>query len=415
MTTVQARELLASLFRVALERVHGHACVSRYLLANPLPGPVATVAIGKAAGAMTSGAVEVLQESLVSGLVISPAGQADIDVTDSANITHYFAEHPVPGRGSLAAGAGLLAFINELPVDCRLLFLISGGTSSLVEVPVEGIGLPELERVNRWLLGSGFDIAQTNRVRTLLSRIKGGQLRAWLGGRETCALLLSDVPTNDIGIIGSGLLHPAPAPAGMLPELPGWLSSLLPVRVEVDTSLPVVEHHIVATNHDALAAIVEAAAQRGHHAMIDAEPLTGDVHVAAGRIVEYLQKAPPGLYLWGGETTVVLPDMPGDGGRNQQLALAVAARLAVTGLPVVLLAAGTDGRDGNSVATGAIIDGDSVQRGSRHGLVARDALANADAGTFLAASGDRLLTGPSGTNVMDIVIALKQSRDSYDN
>jgi hydroxypyruvate reductase len=149
--------------------------------------------------------------------------------------------------------------------------------------------------------------------------------------------------------------------------------------------------------------------------MIDTEPLTGDVHVAAERIVEYLQKATPGLYLWGGETTVVLPDMPGDGGRNQQLALAVAARLAITGLPVVLLAAGTDGRDGNSEATGAIIDGDSVQRGSRHGLVARDALAKADAGTFLAASGDRLLTGPSGTNVMDIVIALKQSRDSYDH
>jgi hydroxypyruvate reductase len=415
MTTAQARELLDSLFRLALDRVHGHTCVSRYLLANPLRGPVATVAIGKAAAAMTAGAAEVLQAALVSGLVVSPAGQADIDVTVGANITLLFAEHPVPGPGSIAAGQALLAFISELPADCRLLFLISGGASSLVEVPVEGIGLAELERVNRWLLGSGFDIAQTNRVRTALSRIKGGQLRAYLGAREACVLLLSDVPTNDVGIIGSGLLHPAAGPAGVLPVLPGWLSSLLPVRVEVDTPLPDVEHHIVATNHDALAAIVEAAAQRGHHAVINTEPLTGDVHAAAGRIIEYLKTAPPGLYLWGGETTVVLPDMPGDGGRNQQLALAVALQLAATALPVVLLAAGTDGRDGNSVAAGAIIDAESVQRGEQHGLHARAALASADAGTFLAASGDRLLTGPSGTNVMDIVIALKQSRDMYDN
>lgn len=409
MSTAQVRELLDALFRVALERVHGQACVRNYLQANPLPGPVATIAIGKAAAAMLSGAAEVLQASLVSGLVISPAGQADIDV--GANITHFFAEHPVPGPGSLAAGAGLLAFINGLPANCRLLFLISGGTSSLVEVPVEGVGLPELERVNRWLLGSGFDIAQTNRVRTLLSRIKGGQLRAFLGEREACVLLLSDVPTNDVGIIGSGLLYPATQPVGALPDLPGWLSSLLPAQLDMDSPLPAVKHHVVATNHDALAAIVDAAAQRGHHAVIDAEPLTGDVCVAAARIVEYLRTAPPGLYLWGGETTVVLPDRPGEGGRNQQLALAVAIRLAETELPVVLLAAGTDGRDGNSAATGAIVDGDSVRRGSNHGLVAREALANADAGTFLAASGDRLVTGPTGTNVMDIVMALKQPRD----
>jgi hydroxypyruvate reductase len=406
MSTAQARELLVTLFGAALKRVHGHACVHDYLLENPLQGPVATVAIGKAANAMLSGAAEVLQESLVSGLVICPAGQVDVAV--GTNITQYVADHPVPGPGSLAAGKGLLAFLNELPANCRLLFLISGGASSLVEVPVEGIGLPELERVNRWLLGSGLDIAQTNRIRTLLSRIKGGRLRAFLGEREACVLLLSDVPTNDAGIIGSGLLYPVTGPVEGLPELPRWLQSLLPAHTDMAAPLPDVAHHIVATNHDALAAIVDAAAGHGHHAVIDAEPLTGDVQAAAGRIVQYLHTAPPGLYLWGGETTVVLPDRPGEGGRNQQLALEVAVRLAEAALPVVLLAAGTDGHDGNSAATGAIIDGESVRRGQKNGLVALDALATADAGAFLAASGDQLLTGPTGTNVMDIVMALKQ-------
>ena len=130
-------------------------------------------------------------------------------------------------------------------------------------------------------------------------------------------------------------------------------------------------------------------------------------------LLDALRVAPPGIHVWGGESTVRLPAAPGEGGRNQQLALYIAQRMPA-GQPLVVLCAGSDGRDGNSDAAGAIIDAQTVARGEGQGLDAGDCLARADAGTFLRASGDQLVTGPTGTNVMDIVIALKLAEYSTD-
>ncbi|MGB5261349.1 MAG: DUF4147 domain-containing protein [Gammaproteobacteria bacterium] len=402
----QTRALLESLFREGLQAVHGRRCVVQHLQADREPGDTAVIAIGKAACAMASGAVDVLQDAISSMLVISPATEADNCPRADSRIPHSYGNHPVPGADSLAAGASLLALLNQLPAHTRLLFLLSGGTSSLVEVPNPGISLAKLQAVYRWLLGSGLDIAQVNRVRSALSQIKGGKLRRFLGDRDTRALLLSDVPGDDASVIGSGLLQPATTTAADFPELPDWLQAMLDQAPAAPACEQVIEHAIVGSNRVALEAIVAGARQRGRLATCMDEPLSGDVHLAAGHMVAQLQSAAPGLYVWGGETTVRLPEHPGEGGRNQHLALAVARQLTA-GMPVVLLSAGSDGRDGNSEAAGAIVDVHTVSRGQQQGLDAGDCLRRAAAGTFLEASGDRLVTGPTGTNVMDIVIAVK--------
>jgi hydroxypyruvate reductase len=400
-----ARDLLADLFRVALTHVHGRRCVSQYLQLNRVAGNTAVIAIGKAAAAMMEGAMDVLRDDICAALVISPAGQKD-DILDSdLRISRIVGNHPVPGRESLLAGEQLLDYLRSIPVDCELLFLISGGTSSLVEVPKAGIRLADLQKVNRWLLGSGLDIVRMNQVRTALSRIKGGQLSEHLGGRHTRVLLLSDVPGDEVGVIGSGLLYPVSPPPRDSLQVPGWLQQLLDALPKSETPATDIEHCIVATNLDALEAIAVRARQLGIDAAIGPAQLSGDVIEAADRIVVHLRSAAPGMYIWGGETTVNLPDNHGQGGRNQQLALAVADRLA--GEPVVLLAAGTDGHDGCSEVAGAIIDSQTVRRGESTGLDAPDCLLRADAGSFLQASGDLFHTGPTGTNVMDIVIAVK--------
>jgi hydroxypyruvate reductase len=408
----QARALLEALFREALQAVHGRRCVAQYLLAHREPGDIAAIAIGKAACAMMAGAVDILQDAIHSGLVISPAGEEQIGLHTDRRIRQVSGNHPIPAAESLAAGQALLAFLDTRPAHCGLLFLISGGTSSLVEVPQAGIGAAELQAVNHWLLGSGLDIVQMNRVRSALSQIKGGRLRRFLGKHDARVLLLSDVPGDDTSVIGSGLLQPPPSRTAALPALPEWLQALIGRTPPVEAIADVIEHCIVGSNRVALDAIVAGARRQGWQASRMDEPLAGDVHQASGRIVAQCQSAAPGLYVWGGETTVRLPDRPGEGGRNQQLALAVADLAA--GMPIVLLSAGSDGRDGNSEAAGAIIDAQTVPRGQQRGLDAGDCLRRAAAGTFLAASGDRLVTGPTGTNVMDIVIAAKLAESADD-
>jgi hydroxypyruvate reductase len=406
-----ARGLLAALFAEGLQAVHGRECVARHLQARPAAGRTAIIAIGKAAGAMLSGALEVLQDALSSALLITPQGEAASCPVADSRIRHVPGNHPVPGAESVAAGTALCEFLAALPTRQALLVLISGGSSSLVEVPQPGIDLAELQAVNRWLLASGLDIVQMNQVRSALSQIKGGRLQAHVGQRAVQVLLLSDVPGDDPAIIGSGLLQPA-APAA-LPELPDWLQALVERVPATPGPARHIEHCIVANNRAALDAVVRAARRQGWPAMRMDTPLSGDVPALADRLVQQLQAVAPGMYVWGGESTVRLPVHPGEGGRNQQLALAMATRLTA-GSPVVLLAAGTDGRDGNSDAAGAIIDAQTVARGEQAGLDAADCLRRADAGSFLRASGDRLVTGPTGTNVMDIVIAAKFAESSTD-
>jgi len=403
----RARKELLEIFQAGVARVEGRNAVR--LALRRMQGEVSLVAIGKAAGSMAQGALQVLGESVVDGLVISKPGHLDESSLKAAGLRCLYGGHPLPDDSSLLAGEALVDFVQQLPADRQLLFLISGGTSGLVEQLREGVDLSALRRVNQWLLGSGLPIGAINRVRKSLSRIKGGGLIPLLQGRPARVLLISDVPGDDPSVIGSGLLVAEPDPLTNLAELklPEWLWPLLPSQPRPELPSPDnVRLEIVASLADARQAAAERARELGYPVQVQGAPVVGDAEVVGRRLGYELIDSWPGIYIWGGEPTVRLPAEPGRGGRNQHLALCVAEQIAGN-RSVCFLAAGTDGGDGPGEDAGALVDGGTVSRGSRVAGDVRACLARADSGRFLQASGDLVRTGPTGTNVMDLMIGIK--------
>lgn len=408
---VWGRRILLEVCAAALGRVEGRVSVDRALMARPAEGPTWACAMGKAAQSMMLGARDALGSSWRGGLLITKPGHLDPVMLERLGVESWQGGHPLPDECSLRAGDRLLRVLAELPSETRLLFLISGGASSLVECPVKGLGLTELRRINDWLLGSGLAIDAVNRVRKSVSLIKGGGLLSLIGDRLVRALAISDVPGDDPAVIGSGLLVPEPALAAGLAdlELPTWLAEWVALGLAERGPPPPFGPRIelVATLAEALSAAADAGRQAGLPVSLHPAPITGDAALVGGRLARALLDGPPGLQIWGGETTVRLPPAPGQGGRNQQLALAAALELAgQTG--VWLLSLGTDGTDGPTEDAGALVDGGTCQRIADAGLDAATALARADAGTALETSGDLIRTGPTGTNVMDLILGLRQ-------
>lgn len=404
----RARRDLLQIFQAGVARVSGRFAVSAGL--RMPPGEVSLVAIGKAAGSMAEGALDSLGDRIVDGLVISKPGHLDEAQMRSRGLRCLQGGHPLPDRLSLQAGDELVNFINGLPAQRQLLFLISGGASGLVEQLREGVDLAALQRINQWLLGSGLPIGAINRVRKSLSRIKGGGLIPILAGRPARVLLISDVPGDDPAVIGSGLLVAEADPLQTLQDLalPEWLRQLLPAAPRPE--LPAgdgIALSIVASLSDARQAAADKARELGYQVQVHTAAIVGDVSVVGRRLGYELIDSWPGLYIWGGEPTLRLPQNPGRGGRNQHLALCVAEQIAGNHA-VCFLSAGTDGGDGPGKDAGALVDGGTISRGSRAGgLDPQRCLAGADSGRFLEASGDLVHTGPTGTNVMDLMIGLK--------
>jgi len=405
----EPRRVLVEVLHEAVEAVSGRACVARHLRGHPLPAPVHLLAIGKAASRMAAGAGDALGERIAAALVLTKHGHCEPLPAGVAGRCLESA-HPVPDASSLAAGRALLEFAAAVPADANALVLTSGGASSLVEVLPEGVPDEALARIHRWLLGSGLAIGPMNRVRKRISCIKAGRLAAVLGAACTRHLLISDVPGDDPRVIGSGLLAPH-APADVAVDdlaLPGWLRALLDAAPSLapPEAFAGIESVLVATPGDARRAAARAAGARGHEVREDQTLVEGDA-IAAGRsLAARTAGGPPGVQVWSGETTVRLPERPGRGGRCQSLALAAALEIAGRE-DLWLLAAGTDGSDGPGEDAGALVDGGTVRRGEQAGLDARACLAAADAGRFLEASGDLLSTGPTGTNVMDLMLGLR--------
>ena len=406
--SIRPREALLEAYRAAIAAVEGRGCTARWLAAHPPgPGKWYLLALGKAAAAMTRGALDVLGASVQRGLVVTREGYGDADLEQDPRIRVLFSAHPVPDRRSLAAGEAVVRFMETAPEDAAFLVLVSGGASSLLERLPEGVGVEALQSFNRALLASGLDIGAMNRARKAVSRIKGGRLARHLRGRRALALLISDVPGDRPETIGSGPLFPDPDPATALsPELAAICPLAPPAPPPDDAVFASVEAHVGATNAAARRAAASALERGGIPARAVPELLQGDAVQRGPQLLDELLAGPRGAVVWGGEPTVVLPERPGRGGRMQALALAAAVR--GTGRPDWwLLAGGTDGADGPGDDAGALVDGGTVERGrAGGGGDPAGALERADAGRFLAASGDLLRTGSTGTNVMDVVIGL---------
>lgn len=405
------RHQLLAIYQAAIQAVNGRQCAVEALNRQPMNTACRVIAIGKAASSMLQGAREALGDRMDQALLITKQGHLGPVINDP-RVRYFEAGHPTPNDQSLQAGQALLTFIANSPARTPLLFLISGGSSALVEVLPEGMNLEKLIAVNEWLLASGWDIHRMNRVRKALSCIKGGRLAAFLDGRPARVLAISDVPGDALGSIGSGLLAPDPQPldGALQSQLPDWIQSLVgqsPRPPSIDSpSFQTVESQIVASNAIARQAAATKAKSLGMVVYAHNGLLTGDALEAGRRLADELIQGEPGLHIWGGETTVTLPAHPGRGGRCQAMALA-AAQVLSAHAACLFLAAGTDGTDGPGDDAGALVDGESLRRGQREGFDAQACLSAADSGSFLDAAGDLINTGPTGTNVMDLVLAYK--------
>lgn len=409
MTELTARELLVMLYQTALDAVDGRYLVNQWLRDNQ---PAITsqasvthcVAVGKAAAAMLQGALD-STPSIKQSLLICPPSKITRQLKKNKAVICRPSSHPLPDETSIAAGEALVSFLQAIEAHEKILFLISGGASSLVEVPVENISLAQLQQINNYLLSSGKDIHQVNSWRQQFSKIKGGGLLHWLKTSQVTQLLLSDVKDDKAEFIGSGLL----IKTSQQPEADAFLSGLLS-RDALDASAPAsavnVDTHIIGNIKTAMRAVHDAAQAEGLNSTLYDEFLEGDASEVAGRLYLTLKQAEPGVHIWGGETTVRLPVRPGIGGRNQTLALAFAEYLDEHP-DLHLLAAGTDGVDGNSSCAGAAVSMYTGKKARAMGFDLKKEIEKANAGVVLMATDDLVQGAHSNTNVMDIIIAYK--------
>jgi hydroxypyruvate reductase len=383
---MNTRHTLLELFDAALRAADGRERVAD-VLRRIRTGPVAVFAVGKAASAMSLGALEALGDQIASALIITKDGHVDPQCRRIPGVQILESAHPVPDERSLAAGAALERAVARVAPDAVPVFLVSGGSSSLVESLRDGVELDQLRALNERGLAAGWDIRRLNGERSALSRLKGGGIARLLAGRPARALFVSDVPGDDPDVIGSGLLG---RDAG---------------RADA------IERQIVANVEDAARAAVEAGAARGLTLERRAARFDGEAAEVAKEFVSALRAAGADGLVWGGESTVQLPAQAGRGGRNTHLALA-GARLMRAGVRLKVLAAGTDGTDGPTEDAGAVVDAGTVVRAELAGVDVERAFLRFDSGTALEAAEDLVHTGPTGTNVGDILIGLRHSATS---
>ncbi len=330
----QETDLLTELFLEGVRAVSGKQAVANAKEIVAASAPTHVLSVGKAACAMYLGLDETLRQ--LPALIVTKHGHSKDGPAPGARVEVIESSHPVPNEDSLAAGKRALEFVGVCGRDYRLLMLVSGGASALVEALRDGYTLADLETTTRRYLSDGSDIHAINAARREISRIKGGGLLAPFEGRGVQVLAISDVSGDDIGVIGSGI---------------GAKST-----GDFDYDC-----RIIASNEVARSAIAVRAQAEGLAVIVNEESLYDDVNALAKRIAARCISGPPGLYIFGGEPTVELPDSPGRGGRNQALGLLLAKQFQGRG-GITCLVAGTDGSDGVADAAGAIVDGESFTR-----------------------------------------------------
>ena len=374
MTIDTRRRDLQVIWQAAVEAVSGEQAVTRAIEADDEFAPDLIIAVGKAAVGMCRGALN--RYHGCPALVVTKYDHADDDILGRRNVRVIESAHPIPDQKSLDAGDAMLECIAGLTAESRLLLLVSGGASALAESLPDTMSLADLQDVTDEMISTGKTIGQINKRRKQMSQIKDGKLLAAFKGAEARIYAISDVEGDSIATIGSGIgdCHRATVPASS---------------------------KIIASNRIARDRAAQAAKKLGYAVNCNEENLYDDVFELAPLIGRQLTGAEPGVYIWGGEPTVMLPENPGRGGRNQALALAAAEYLPDKN-NISLLVAGTDGSDGPTTAAGGLVDCATFLDSD----AARAALKAADAGTYLEQHDSLFVTGPTNTNVMDLAIAI---------
>jgi glycerate 2-kinase len=382
------------------------------------------IGAGKASAYMAQAVEKVLLDKLTGGIISVKDGHTK----PTQKIRIEEASHPQLDSRSIANGKQIIEYCQQARKDDLVLCLISGGGSALMEVLPPEIALEDLQTTTQILMHQGADIVALNTVRKHLSLIKGGQLARQAYPARVCSLILSDVVGDDLSAIASGVTVPDPTtfadalqvlerfdrkrqiPTQIWDYLQQGVRNLVPETPKPGDSIFYrVSNSVIASNQLAIASAAQLARQLGYRVDILSTNLTKEARVVAREIADIsLRKQREAqqklCLLAGGETTVTVTGQ-GIGGRNQELALATAIALAgVDG--ITLLSAATDGGDGNSQATGAIVDGFTVIRAKELGLNPQQMLDDNDSGTFFQRLGDAIATGATFTNVNDLVIVL---------
>lgn len=394
--------------RRALSRSDNELQLGRMSIDTNTVHRVIVLAMGKAALAMAGAVADLLGDLDLEGVVVAPTA-APFD----SRLVVVPGDHPLPGPQSLAAGRLLMEAASGAASDDLVIFLVSGGGSAMAEVLPPGVDLDDLARLNAGLLEAGAPIEEINVVRRHLSLIKGGRLAGAAGDARMLTLITSDVVGDRPEIVASGpSIAGATTPADALETVDRYeLGSMTQIRDHLNrdfTPLPPNGHEVAVVLNGAAGAeaACRAAEDQGVAAQVVSSTLTGEAREVAATIVEAIRtQQSPALLAFAGETTVTVTG-DGVGGRNQELALA--ASLLLDGeTEVTVTAFGTDGIDGPTDAAGAVVDGTTAGRVRAAGLEPETSLSNNDAYSALEAAGELLRSGPTGTNVGDLILAYR--------
>jgi hydroxypyruvate reductase len=433
-TAADPRAELEGIFRAGLSAVEGEARVRdavaregrRLRVAGellPEGARVHALAVGKAAAAMASALEDRAGDLLASGLCVTKRGHGRA----LGRFALREAGHPLSDAASVEAALAAIELVRGVPPSDVVLVLLSGGTSALLTCPAQGLSLDDVACTTDLLMRAGAGIVELNVVRKHLTKLFGGRLAELARGRRVEVLAVSDVAGDRLDVIGSGPCAPDPstyadavavlrdrgiaasAPRSVVAHLAAGARGQLPETPKPgDPIFERVHSTVLASNQHARRAALAEAGARGLRAVDLGEVLRGEAREVGrrlGALARAASSADPVCLVAGGETTVTVR-RGGRGGRSQELALAAA--LALQGNPgTTLLAAGTDGTDGPTDAAGAFADAETVGRGARAGKDALEHLDANDSYAFFEAAGGLFRTGPTGTNVMDLCLALR--------
>ncbi|MCZ6794291.1 MAG: glycerate kinase [Planctomycetota bacterium] len=386
------------------------------------------VAFGKAACSMAEAAAGAIGRDVFRGpgvVVVNAENRREVP-----RFEVHASGHPVPDAAGVAAAERVVSYLGGAGEGDGALVLISGGGSAILPAPAEGISLEDKVATTRELLACGATIHEMNTVRKHLSRLKGGGLARHAFPARLEALVLSDVVGDDLSTIASGPTAPDPStfadargilerhevlqrvPPAVRDRLEGGMRGEVPETPKPgDPLFEGVRNAVVGSNSQSLDAAAAKATELGYQLIIASRALTGEARDVGVKLASYVRRketnSPPLAILAGGETTVTVRG-DGRGGRNQEMALsfALACERGNISFPWVFLSGGTDGRDGPTDAAGGIVDPRSVRRGREGGRDAEAELSRNNSYDFLAAAGDLLLTGATGTNVADLQVLL---------
>ena len=402
---------LEEIYLRALKAVDPQQAVTAALADRSWKASVTLLAAGKAAVPMALACLQHLGERCSGGVLVTKDGHLPADLETLSQLECFEAAHPVPNEAGLRATQRFLEVARQ--ADGEVLFALSGGASALLVAPIDGLPLERFQQIQQHLLRAGADIEELNTIRKHLSRIKGGRLAEVLAPASCLTVILSDVVGSPLDAIASG---PTVADNTTLADFERIAKKYgLELELGQETPKPAdpcfanMETRVVADHRHFQQAAVEAAIEAGWAVRQLERPLTQDVSAAAQMLLAELERLPQGHILIGSGETTVRVRGDGLGGRSQQLALEMA--LGMQGQQdTAFLAGASDGTDGPTDAAGGLVNNNTVILAAAQGLDAADYLQRCDAYHFLEAVGGLLKTGPTGTNVNDLVLLARKAR-----